>query len=92
MTTKLSLQVKEAGGLAYSRCFSQGTYEVLLDDQLFAELAALWDCATLTELNARVLQSSYSRAAQAFLQAVRTQVGAQHAQARVVQPAQPEYL
>ena len=71
--TKLSLKIKEAGGLAYAGCFNRGAYDVLLDDQLFAELAALWDCATLAELTTRAAQSPYPRAAQAFLQAVRLQ-------------------
>jgi hypothetical protein len=86
VAAKLSLKIKEAGGLAFAGCFSRGTYDVLMDDQLFAELATLWDCATLAELNARVLQSSYPRAAEAFLQAVCTQTGGPVSRAKPNRP------
>lgn len=70
MTTKLSLRVKQAGGMAYVRCFNRSAYDVLMDDQLFDDLAELWDCPTLEALRAFVAETGNRSSAQAYLRAI----------------------
>lgn len=73
MTTKLANEAKEAGAIAFSRSLEKNAYEVLTDDELFVELADLWDCATLEVLETHVAVSNYRRAARAFLRAANAQ-------------------
>lgn len=46
---------KQAGAVAFGRAMGKGTFDVLKDDELFPEMAALWDCATVGELKSRVV-------------------------------------
>jgi hypothetical protein len=42
------------GAAAFSQCQGKGTYDVLMDDRLSAQLTALWDCETLEDLRTHV--------------------------------------
>ena len=89
MTTRLSLQIKQVGGTAYVRCFNRSVYDVLMDDELFGDLADLWDCATLEALQALVAQTGSIHPAQAYLQAVCAQIGGQDSRLKASRQPQP---
>lgn len=89
MTTKLAETAKQAGTIAFSRCLGKGTYDVLRDEQLFVELADLWDCATLEMLQFQVAVSGNSSATHAFLKAVSAQVLRGPAPAKTTVSPQP---
>lgn len=43
---------KQAGAVAFAKAAGKGTFDALKDDALFPEIAELWDCATVGELQA----------------------------------------
>ena len=64
---------KQAGAAAFAQAMGKGTYDALKDDALFPEMAALWDCATVGELEKQVnAASAHAGAVERLVQQART--------------------